>query len=63
MAENITWLDRTDATTPTGSTSEADKTIYNTVKAFINSPSQSLGTFTGTLITLDGTGSNDDFTL
>lgn len=64
MANNITWADRTDnpSVTKTGATYEADKTIYNTVKAWLNEPSQSLGTFNPTM-TFDGSGAYNDYTL
>lgn len=55
MAENITWADREDATTPTGAATEADKTIYNTMKSHLNEPVQKLTAFTDTDIIIDGT--------
>lgn len=55
MAENITWADREDATTPTGAATEADKTIYNTMKSHLNEPVQKLTAFTDADIIIDGT--------
>ena len=61
MTENITWTDRTDATTATGASTEWSKDQANPLKAWAVAPLQPLGAFDGSLILIDGTGSYDNF--
>ncbi|MEE9451106.1 MAG: LamG-like jellyroll fold domain-containing protein [Ignavibacteriaceae bacterium] len=63
MSKNITWDDRADNSTPTNETTEAAATIFNTMKAFHNNPSQDLSTFDGLTLVIDGTGSYTNFTM
>lgn len=63
MAQNITWADRTDATTATGDTDEWGKDQANPLKAHANAPSQDLSTWTPGATVLDGSGTYDSYTV
>jgi hypothetical protein len=58
---NITWTDRTDATTATGATTEWSKDQANPLKAWANSPMQVLGTFAPSMTFADQ-GNYSDYT-
>lgn len=62
MAKNIPWDDRTNAKTPTGTTSEADASIYNSLKAWNNAPGKPLGAFSPTIV-FDSQGEYNAYTL
>jgi hypothetical protein len=58
---NITWADRTDATTATGATTEWSKDQANPLKAWANSPMKALGTFAPAMTFADQ-GNYSDYT-